>query len=273
MSSPLPIFYHHFRIPLPYLRTLELQETIHQLQLAHRRSSSESTSSSHHPDLLLLLEHRPVYTAGRRQTDESTRSERERLEKLGAEFVLTKRGGEVTYHGPGQVVGYPLLDLGRAGSPLSIRDYICYLQRTLTSHLTHSHGIKTVPSEHTGVFLSEMEKIGSIGVQVRHRLTTHGFAMNVERGPEEWFERVVACGLVGVRATSIQSAKDMKDGDITVTKQIPALVSRFGNVFGREMVELELASGLEEYKRAIQELENEAARMERWLGEPIEHVD
>ncbi|KAK7060163.1 hypothetical protein VNI00_000927 [Paramarasmius palmivorus] len=74
----------------------------------------------------------------------------------------------------------------------------------------------------------------------------------------------MACGLVGVKATSIQSAKGIKEGDVTVTKEIPALVGRFGDVFGREMVELELASGLNEYKQSIKELEDEAASMEKW---------
>ena len=99
MSLP-PVFYHHFRTPLPYAKTLVLQEKLHQIQLAARRTSS-------HQDLLLLLQHRPVYTAGRRQTGDELAQERTRVVQTGADFVATARGGQLTYHGPGQLVGYP----------------------------------------------------------------------------------------------------------------------------------------------------------------------
>jgi len=95
-----PIFYHYFQFPLQYARTLALQERIHELQLLQRKRG-------HHKDILLLLQHRPVYTSGRRQTDDSVQPERTRLRSLGADFVTTARGGELTYHGPGQIVGYP----------------------------------------------------------------------------------------------------------------------------------------------------------------------
>ncbi|KAG7099554.1 hypothetical protein E1B28_001387 [Marasmius oreades] len=266
-----PIFYHFFRNPLPYTRTLALQEHLHQIQLQRRRSLPGETR-----DLLLLLEHRPVYTAGRRQTehDESVRGERDRLISLGAAFELTKRGGELTYHGPGQVVGYPLLDLSHAGpssTTLSIRDYICLLQRTLTSHLK-AHKISTSTSEHTGVFLDESTKIASIGVQVRHRLTTHGFAMNITREPEKWFERVVACGLVGVRAGSIEGALERQNrvqNEMTVATEIPDLIKHFGKVFGRELVELDFGKG-GEIEDAIQEMEKEATELGEWPRAPME---
>src|ERR1700691_3343814 len=105
MSLP-PILYHHFKLPLPYVPTLALQEKLHELQLAQRRTNS-------HKDIILLLQHRPVYTAGRRQSELEVRDERIRLTKIGADFITTTRGGQLTYHGPGQLVGYPLLDLSR----------------------------------------------------------------------------------------------------------------------------------------------------------------
>jgi len=171
-----PILYHYFQSPLPYARTLALQERIHQLQLAHRQSGS-------HKDILLLLQHRPVYTAGRRQTEPSIRDERTRLTAQGADFLTTTRGGELTYHGPGQIVGYPLLDLSRYSPTMGARDYVCRMQKTLELHLKEAHGITPAPSGHTGVFLDRTTKIASIGVQVRQRLTSHGFAMNITREP------------------------------------------------------------------------------------------
>jgi len=119
---PVPILYHIFKQPLPYLPTLALQEFIHAFQL--RRSCRLDTSPADvdkppnitaYPDVLLLLEHRPVYTAGRRQNEDALCDEKTRLEKYGADWVATQRGGETTYHGPGQIVGYPLFDLERMG--------------------------------------------------------------------------------------------------------------------------------------------------------------
>jgi lipoyl(octanoyl) transferase 2 len=232
--SLAPTLYHYFSRPLPYLRTLQLQESIHAIQLQERRSSAS------HQDILLLLQHKPVYTSGRRQTQSETASERARLTALGADFVLSRRGGELTYHGPGQLVGYPLLDLGRTRPAIGIRDYICRLQRILSLHLREAHGLVPVTSEHTGVFLAKHEKVASIGVQVRHRLTSHGFAMNVTREPRAWFDQVVACGLADVKAASIEGATSSEQ---EVGMEVPGVVERFGRVMERQMVPLELGSG------------------------------
>lgn len=244
-----PIFYHYFSRPLPYLRALQLQEAIHALQLQQRGSSS-------HQDVLLLLQHTPVYTAGRRQTDSDTALERARLTALGADFVLAQRGGELTYHGPGQIVGYPLLDL--AGAALRTREYICRLQRTLSLHLREAHGLAPVPSENMGVFLSAREKVASIGVHVRHGLTAHGFAMNVGREPLAWFDRIVACGLADVRAVSIEG---VTGGKVQVETEVPGIVERFGRVMEREMVPLDVGSG--ELAKLVYTLEQEPRGDER----------
>lgn len=254
MSVP-PIFYHIFRHPLPYARTLALQEHLHQLQLSARR-----TDSARHRDLLLLLEHRPVYTAGRRQSESSLEQDRTRLTGLGADFVTTSRGGQLTYHGPGQIVGYPLLDLGRAGtSPTSIREYICRLQKTLEDYLHTAHGISHIPSEHTGVFLDRTTKIASIGVQVRHRLTTHGFALNVTRQPLSWFGQVVACGLDDVRAGCVEEASG-GDKVLQMADEMGLVVNAFGRIFGREMVKLSAEEDISVFN-AISALETDAERM------------
>lgn len=230
-----PIFYHYFSRPLPYLRALQLQESIHALQLRQRRSGA-----SQHDDVLLLLQHTPVYTGGRRQTESETASQRARLTSLGADFVLSRRGGQLTYHGPGQIVGYPLLDLGRTSPALGIRDYICRLQRALSLHLREAHGLDPAESAHTGLFLSEHEKVASIGVQVRHRLTSHGFAMNVTHEPRAWFDEVVACGLADVKAASIEGATGKK---LDVEGEIPGIVKQFGQVMERQMVPLQVGTG------------------------------
>lgn len=101
------VLWHFFSKPVPYGAALKLQENIHHLQLSRRRWDQNC------PDILLLLEHRPVYTMGRRQPADELVNERYRLQGLGADWIATSRGGETTFHGPGQIVGYPLLDLRR----------------------------------------------------------------------------------------------------------------------------------------------------------------
>jgi len=108
-----PSLVHLFRSPLPYTQTLALQENIHQLQLRLRREAVTAGAESTHKDVLLLLEHRPVFTAGRRQSADEVAADNARLTRMGADFVMSNRGGQLTYHGPGQLVGYPLWDLGR----------------------------------------------------------------------------------------------------------------------------------------------------------------
>lgn len=257
MSLP-PVFYHHFQTPLPYARTLALQEKIHQIQLASRRTSS-------HHDVLLLLQHRPVYTSGRRQTELELETERARLTKLGADFVTTHRGGQLTYHGPGQLVGYPLLDLGRTSPPTGVRDYICKMQHMIQSYLSRAHKLGHVPSDHTGVFLDPTTKVASIGVQVRHRLTMHGFAMNVTQEPLAWFSNVVACGLADVKAGCITLAAGEK---VEVQDVVEGVVDAFGRSYKRHMEKLELDTA-GELEEAILGLEQEALSAGDWPRTPI----
>ncbi|KIM47921.1 hypothetical protein M413DRAFT_62066 [Hebeloma cylindrosporum] len=256
---PPPIHYHYFARPLPYASTWSLQDRIHNLQLQLRRQQSA------HPDLLLLLQHRPTYTAGRRQTERSIQDDRLRLQNLGADFVSATRGGQLTYHGPGQIVGYPLIDLSRYSPVMGARDYVCRIQTFLQSHLQHSHGIVHTPSEHTGVFLDPITKIGSIGVQVRHRLTSHGFALNITREPLPWFNQIVACGLGDVQAGSIESKLQKS---LSVQAEIPALVRQFGHVFQRDMVKL-VPQDEGEIGEALMALESEAEEAGRWLENPL----
>ncbi|KAF7353654.1 putative lipoyltransferase 2, mitochondrial [Mycena venus] len=232
-----PALYHYFRTPLPYAQTLALQERIHQLQLLH---------------------------PGRRQTEESVQDERARLTNIGADFVTTARGGELTFHGPGQIVGYPLIDLSRSSPPISVRDYVCRVQKALEQHLLEAHGIKHAPSDHTGVFVDANTKIASIGVQVRHRLTTHGFAMNITREPIPWFDQVVACGLADVKAGAVETVKN-KEMDIHA--EIPGLVARFGQMLEREFVPMNVAEE-GEIGEAIAIAEEDALKAGDWANAP-----
>ncbi|PWN42285.1 lipoyltransferase [Ceraceosorus guamensis] len=216
----------HIPHQVPYLLGLSLQEHLVSRRARAREflsqqpsqgphsghskpaASYERASSIAHTDHLLLLEHTPVYTEGRRQSStELSGNEQEgnRLRALGADYVQTRRGGLVTYHGPGQLVGYPIWDIG--AMDLSTRCYVDKIQAALTK-LLHSapYHLSTVPaqSDETGVWSDISHKIASIGIQVRHRITSHGFALNVGMHVLPWFEHIVACGIVGKGMTSIE---------------------------------------------------------------------
>jgi len=260
MSLP-PVLYHYFRHPVPYSVGLTLQEAIHNLQLKQRPSRS-------HSDILLLLQHRPVYTAGRRQTESEICDERTRLKRMGADFVTANRGGELTYHGPGQITGYPLIDLSRYTPTMGARDYVCRMQKLLELHLREAHGLETMPSEHTGVFLNKTTKLASIGVQIRHRLTSHGFAINVTREPLAWFDKVVACGLVGVKAESLESVKGVP---MRIEDEMSGLVVKFGQLYEREMIPLN-TSETGDIGEVIKGVEETVAIAGSWPRAPTEWV-
>ncbi len=159
-----------------------------------------------HLDELLLLEHEPVYTIGR-TPDQSSLSATGRIRrgKLGAAHLphplfAINRGGQATYHGPGQLMGYPIIDLRRCGQDL--HKYLRWLERLLIELLA-GYGITASRRKSlTGVWIGD-RKIASIGVGVRHWVTMHGFALNVcgELSP---FDQIVPCGINNVTMTSME---------------------------------------------------------------------
>ncbi|KAB5591468.1 Lipoyl(octanoyl) transferase [Ceratobasidium theobromae] len=248
-----PIFTHLFSRPVPYLPALAVQNRIHEIQLARRRVDPEGS-----PDLMLLLEHRPVYTAGRRQKAQDLALEQTRLESIGADWVQTDRGGQTTYHGPGQITVYPLVDLGRTKAG----EYICQLELALRDQLL-AHGVPHYPSDHTGLFLAPDVKVASIGVHVRHRLTTHGIAMNITHEPAAWFDQVVACGLDGVRAGSIQGATGKA---VSVAQEAHRYAQTLAKRLGRDITPLNQSQP--EIWEIVQALEHQAVAAGPWPTRP-----
>jgi lipoyl(octanoyl) transferase len=144
------------------------------------------------PDLMLLLEHPPVYTVGRR-------SEEGELPQgsFGIDVVQTPRGGKLTYHGPGQLVGYPIMHVA------SVPEYILTMERAIVAALGRA-GIEAetkLGHKHVGVWVGE-RKIASVGVHLSHGVSSHGFAVNVDNDLDP-FTWVVACGLPDVQMTSM----------------------------------------------------------------------
>jgi lipoyl(octanoyl) transferase len=148
------------------------------------------------PDELLLLEHDPVFTIGRTPDRSSLRDP----SALPAPIIFTNRGGQATWHGPGQLVGYPILDLRRRGSDL--HRYLRTLEEFIIA-VCADFGVAARRREGlTGVWVEE-RKIASLGVGVRRWISMHGFALNV-CGPLEGFTHITPCGIQGVAMTSLE---------------------------------------------------------------------
>jgi lipoyl(octanoyl) transferase len=169
---------------IPYVEAVELQERIRS-----RRQADEI------PDALLLLEHPPVYTKGRRTRSGDLPMGEEWYLMQGIDVRETDRGGRATYHGPGQLVGYPIVRID------DVPGYVRTMERAIVEALDEEGVEAEVRDGETGVWASGA-KIGSIGVHVSRGVTTHGFAINVDNDLQP-FEWIVPCGLEGVRMTSI----------------------------------------------------------------------
>ncbi len=186
----------HWLGRIAFDKALGLQEEI----VAKKREDAS------HADELFLLEHEPVYTIGR-TPDRSSLSATGRIRggELGAAHLphplfAINRGGQATYHGPGQLIGYPIIDLRRYGQDL--HRYLRWLERLLIELLA-GHGIAASQRESlTGVWVGD-RKIASIGVGVRHWITMHGFALNV-CGDLSPFNQIVPCGINNIAMTSME---------------------------------------------------------------------
>jgi lipoyl(octanoyl) transferase len=184
------------------------------------------------PDLLLLLEHPPVYTKGRRSTLDELPLGEDWYRTQGIEVADTDRGGRVTYHGPGQLVGYPIVSLRRYGD--DIHEYIRRMEKVVIAALADWQVEAELIDGLTGVWTPEQRKIASIGVHVNRGVTTHGFAINVNNDlrPFEW---IVPCGIESCRMTSVARELGAEQGlDAFAT----TVRDRFGEVYERAPVEV-----------------------------------
>jgi lipoyl(octanoyl) transferase len=182
-----------------------------QVPYAYAREAQQALAAARHagsiPDVLLLLEHPPVYTKGRRATADELPMGEHWYRMQGIDVVETDRGGRVTYHGPGQLVAYPIVNLGELANRDDVHDFIRRMEQTMIASLG-DWGVDAGTIEgQTGVWTppagaSDERKIGSIGVHVSRGVTTHGLAINVNNDLQP-FEWIVPCGIESCRTTSL----------------------------------------------------------------------
>jgi lipoyl(octanoyl) transferase len=210
---------------VPYLEAWELQ-----------RSLAGAVSQGAIPDTILFLEHPPVVTLGRR-TDEA--AELHIPAGADVEIVETDRGGKSTYHGPGQLVCYPILDLQRHGR--DVKEYVRNLEEALIRTLAAFDVAGERIDGLTGVWLTRPpRKIASIGVHVSRWITTHGYALNVDLDPAPFTEWITACGLEDAMFTTIAREAGRA---VTVDEVRPAAAAALAEVFALELEELPAEDG------------------------------
>ena len=202
-------------------------------RLAKRRAADEI------PDMILLLEHLPVFTTGRRgYKPEHIRVSSVILDREGIPIHRSNRGGGITYHGPGQLVCYPVFDLRSMG--LNIRQYIAALEEVVIVALARFN-IPARPAPTTGIVVDEQE-ICAIGIHLSRDVTTHGFALNVNTDLD-YFSHIAPCGVIGKHVTSVAR---LLGHQVPLPAFVEPLIDAFGSVFNLE-VRLESPEQLEEY--------------------------
>jgi lipoyl(octanoyl) transferase len=201
-----------------HLGTVEYREA-----MALQERLREQVIAGELPELMLLLEHPPVYTVTRRTDAADLPFPDEFYKQRGVDIVRTPRGGQLTYHGPGQLVGYPIMRVA------SVPEYILTMEKALVAALGDAGvaaGTK-LGHKHVGVWVGD-RKIASVGVHISHGVSAHGFALNVtnDLDPFTW---VVACGLPDVTMTSV-AAEGVTEGLACLRKRV---AWRFCEAFGR----------------------------------------
>ena len=200
-------------------------------------------------DVLLLCEHPHVITQGRNGKREHLLASEHVLRQKGVEFHTTDRGGDITYHGPGQIVGYPILNLG------AIRRDVVWYVRMLEEVMIRATAEFGITAERvtgkTGIWVGDggaEEKLAAIGVHISRWVTSHGFAYNVATDLR-YFDLIVPCGIAGRKATSLEKllGRSVKREEIA-----PRIANHLGEVFGLELKETSRTELLDKLQQAEQ---------------------
>ncbi|KAG0193235.1 hypothetical protein DFQ28_006016 [Apophysomyces sp. BC1034] len=220
--------------PVPYDVGLKLQSFL--VERRHALRNQKQVSQDPH-DLICFLQHKPTYTAGRRIRGKTELEEEQRLRALGAEYFETMRGGQVTFHGPGQLIAYPILDI--RDYKLNVRCYVSLLEKAVIDTCSH-YGINANTTENTGVWVGNDHKIAALGVHLQRYVSSHGLALNCDIDIS-WFDHIVPCGLAEKKVTSISEQLHRKT---TVQDVLPVLISSFQKMLVTPLVEIKQNSEL-----------------------------
>ena len=222
---------------MDYKQAWDLQEKFHAQIVAGKLACRDRTAGSSLPpslSYLLLCEHPPVYTLGKSGKEEHLLANPEFLKNIGASYYRNNRGGDITYHGPGQLVGYPLLDLDNFFT--DIHRYMRTLEETIIRTLMDFNISSGRIDGLTGVWLdpdrpSGARKICALGVRCSHWVTMHGFALNVNTDLS-YFSHIVPCGIPGKPVTSMQ--KELRQ-NVPMEEVKQSYLRHFSDVFQAEI--------------------------------------
>ena len=189
-----------------YQDTLKIQESLREQVLSN---------PSH--EYLILVEHEHVYTLGKNANSSN-------ILNKACDIIQTDRGGDVTYHGPGQLVAYPIINLKKR--KIGVKSYVKMIEQLISSTLMY-YGLEThVPIKETGVWVED-KKIASIGIHVSRGITMHGLAVNINTDLS-YFDNIISCGIEGVKMTTIDKELGKKIAMNDIKKQ---LISNFNKIF------------------------------------------
>jgi lipoyl(octanoyl) transferase len=217
-----------------YKETWDYQETLFQdiidLKIDNRRNKANHKT----PNYLLFVEHPHVYTLGKNGDSANLLLNEAQLSKKGASFYKINRGGDITYHGPGQIVGYPILDLDNFFT--DIHKYLRFLEEIIIKTLA-DYGLKAERSDgETGVWLDVgtpfARKICAMGVRSSRWVTMHGFALNVNSNLG-YFDHIIPCGIKGKAVTSLEAELDKK---VPLEEVKTTILKHFKDLFNVEIV-------------------------------------
>uniref|UniRef100_A0A0N5AQZ4 Octanoyl-[acyl-carrier-protein]:protein N-octanoyltransferase LIPT2, mitochondrial n=1 Tax=Syphacia muris TaxID=451379 RepID=A0A0N5AQZ4_9BILA len=217
-----------------YVNGMKLQD--HYIRMVKKARECGQQSKN----FLLLFEHNPVYTVGIRSQMYSAEEEN-KLKKLGAEFYRTNRGGLITFHGPGQLVAYPIIDLSslrihrseESSVRVGVRRFVFLIEEVIIQTVKRFGIVDASRTSNTGVWVGNgTRKIAAIGISVRGGVSSHGLGLNCNTDLS-WFNNIVPCGLVGkgVTSMSVECGKE-----IQVSEVLHSLSEQFADVFQTSLI-------------------------------------
>ncbi len=219
---------------MPYQKAWQYQTEIHQQLIAQKRQNRDQSEGEREPQQhrLLLCEHPPVYTLGKSGSMNHLLVPEEELEKQGTQFFKINRGGDITFHGPGQIVGYPIFDMDEFFT--DVHRYVRCLEQVIIDVLLEYDLVGIRIKDYTGVWLDQtddkpLRKICAIGVHMSRWVTLHGFAFNINTDLG-FFQQIVPCGISEERMTVTSLADEFGvQFDLEEVKQ--KLIEHFAKIF------------------------------------------